>query len=182
MRKGLKGLGLSLCAMLLLAGCSCKKDEDNNSVKADIKEGSTEVLSGLKEDTKKLTLQNLYDDLKAKYGNEEAANKLIEIIADAEITGEWADRYAAKMEEKMMELVKNSKYQVNGEFSEELFVAELRSQLYNVDCSNASGFGPTYKDPEKATDPKNVEVEKYLLCKYEDYQEKALRLDVLKEL
>ena len=110
MRKGLKGLSLSLCAMLLLAGCSCKKDEDDNSVKADIKDGSSEVLSGLKEDTKKLTLQNLYDDLKATYGNEVAADKLIEIIADAEITDEWVGRYAAKIEEKMMELDKKESF------------------------------------------------------------------------
>ena len=32
MKKGLKGLSLSLCAMLLLAGCSCKKDEDKFSL------------------------------------------------------------------------------------------------------------------------------------------------------
>lgn len=182
MRKGLKGLSLSLCAMLLLAGCSCKKDEDDNSVKADIKDGSSEVLSGLKEDTKKLTLQNLYDDLKATYGNEVAADKLIEIIADAEITEEWVGRYAAKIEEKMMELVKNEAYQVNGEFSEELLVADLRAQLYNIDCTNANGFGPTYKAPENTGDPENVVVDKYLLCNYKDYQEKALRLEVLKEL
>ena len=55
-----KGLGLSLCAMLLLAGCSCKKEDP--STKANINNPSAEIVSGLKDGVDSITLQKLYDD------------------------------------------------------------------------------------------------------------------------
>ena len=180
MRKGFKGLGLSLCAMLLLAGCSCNKDDGDNAVKADIKNGSDSVLSELKDSTEKVDLQVLYDSLKSKYGNEYAANKMIEIIADMELSDDevWQQRYEDKLNEKLNKLVKNDAYKVNGEFSEKLLVETLKTQLYSIDCSE--GYGPTYKAPVESDDPENVVVDDYLKCDYTDYKEKALKLEVLK--
>ena len=150
MKKGLKGLGLSLCAMLLLAGCSCKKEETIDSVKANINNGSDNILSGLKEGTNNITLQSVYDDLKVKLGNEYAANKLLDIIASKLLNGDdWQKRYDDKMEEKLLKLVENSSYQVNGEFSEELLVKTLESQLYSITCDQTPKYGPIYEDGEK---------------------------------
>ena len=81
MKKSLKGLGLSLCALLLVAGCSCNKDKDDESVKVNISNGNESILSGLTDGTKNITLQNLYDDLKAQYGNAKTADKLLELVA-----------------------------------------------------------------------------------------------------
>ena len=183
MKKGLKGLGLSLCALMLLAGCSCNKDGDD-SVKANINNGNNSIVSGLVEGTKNITLQNLYDDLKAQLGNEQAANKLLEIIAESEIFNNetWKKRYDAKIKEKKLELVNDSAYQVNGEFSEKLLVAALKAQLYNIDCGANPVYGPTYEDPTEEDDPENVVVKEYLLCDYSDYEDKALKLSVIDEI
>lgn len=179
MKKSVKGLGLSLCALLILSGCSCNKNKDDDaSVKANINNGSESILSGLTEGTNNVTLQNLYDDLKAQYGNTKAANKLVELVASGVLSdSKWHERYDAKMEEKLEQLTKDSKYQVNGEFSEELLVKELTAQLYNITCESTDPvYGPTYKESEK------INVDKYLLCDYSDYKEKALKLEVLTEL
>jgi hypothetical protein len=97
-----KGLGLSLCAMLLLAGCSCKKEDP--STKANINNPSAEIVSGLKDGVDSITLQKLYDDLKASKGNEVAATKLMKIVADIVLSEQvWKDRYDAKVAEKLLE-------------------------------------------------------------------------------
>lgn len=183
MKKSLKGLSLSLCAVLLLAGCSCNKDNKDNSVNANIKDGSSSLVSGLTEGTESITLQAIYDDLKAETGNEVAAKKLLDIIASGVLSDPtWQDRYEEKVQEKLMELTKNDSYKVNGEFSEELLVASLKSKLYNITCgTTAPIYGPTYKTEDRDGVSVSV-VDKNLLCNYDDYVEKALRLDVLNEL
>ena len=173
MKKNGKILGLSLCAVLLLAGCSCKKNDDDNSVKANINNGSETIASGLKEGTVNITLQTLYDDLKSQMGNEKAAEKLLKIVAETiKSDAKWAARYDAKMEEKLLSLVEDANFKVNGVFNEELLVKTLNSQLYNVTCTNNT-YGPSYD---------NGEIDEYLLCDYSDYKAKALDLEVLTEL
>lgn len=173
MRKS-KIIGLSLCALIALTGCSCNKNKDN-SVNANINNGEVELMSGLKEGVNSVTLEEIYNNLKAESGNTVAANKLLEIIADIVLSdATWQSRYDEKIEEKLLELTKNSDYQVDGEFNEELLVEALKAQLYNVTCTD-NNYGPTYKE-------NGITVDKYLLCDYTDYADKALKLEVLKEL
>lgn len=172
MKKFIKGTGLSLCAMLLLAGCSNGGDNDT---KANISNPDDVIASGLKDGVKSVTLQQLYDDLKSSKGNEIAANKLVEIIGDLVILNDpvWKPRYDAKIAEKLKDLEKDASYQVNGVFSEELLVKTLNSKLYNVTCANNT-YGPTYNQ--------KGEIENYRICDYSNYTEKALKLSVLTEL
>lgn len=175
MKKMLKTIGLSLCTIMALTGCSCKKDE-TVSTKANITNGSENIVSGLKEDTKSITLQELYDDLKSSVGNEAAADKLLQIIGNLVLTDQtWKDRYDAKAEEKLLQLAKDTTYQVDGYFDEELLVKALKAELYNITCEN-NEYGPIYKDGT------NVEVEKYMVCDYSDYVEKNLKVEILTEL
>lgn len=183
MKKSLKSLGLSLCTLMLLAGCSCSNENDE-SVKANINNGTSNIVSGLVEGTKNIDLQKLYDDLKAEFGNETAAEKLLEIIAEEELLNDnvWKARYDAKMQEKLMKLVESGKYNnSNGEFDEKLLVSSLRTQLYTINCGENPVYGPTYVPAEQG-DLENVIVDEYLKCDYSDYQERALKLEVLKEL
>ena len=175
MKKSLRGIGLSLCALLMLAGCSNKSDD---SVKANIKNGEESILSGLTEGTKNITLQSVYDDLKMQLGNERAADRLVEIIANAILSdAKWQERYDSKIEEKLMDLVKNESYKVDGHFNEELLVKSLKASLYNITCGTTEPvYGPTYKDAGE------VVVDKYLLCDYSDYENKVLKMDVLEEI
>lgn len=171
-KKMFKGLGLSLCAMLLLAGCSCKKDDSDT--KANINNPSSEILSGLKDGIDSITLQKLYDDLKAANGNTVAANKLLEIVSNIVLSDQtWKDRYDAKVEEKLSALTKSDDYKTNGVFDEELLVKTLRTQTYNITCTNNT-YGPTYDE--------DGEVEDYMVCDYSDYIEKAVKLTALREL
>lgn len=172
MKKNIKVLGLSLCATLLLAGCSCKKTDDS-SVKANINNGSNNIVTGLTEGTKSVKLQELYDDLKAQYGNETAAKELVKMVADSiKSDAKWAARYEEKMQEKLMNLTKDSAYFVDGVFDEETLVATLNAQEYDVTCEN-NVYGPTYVDGQ---------IDKYMVCNYANYKEKALELEVLTEL
>lgn len=168
MKKLLKGLGLSLCAVLLLAGCSCNKDEDN-SVKANISNGENKIVSGLKNDAKDYDLQDVYDALKATNANQTTANKLIEILGDLEIMSNptWKTRYNAKLTEKLKELVENETYFEDGEFSENLLKTVLRSKLYDVTC--VAG-----EDKEPLTDE--------LTCDYSDYITKEINVELITEL
>ena len=176
MKKSLRGISLSLCALLLLAGCSNNDGKEN--LKANINNGNGNIVSGLTGDAKNITLQNVYDDLRAELGNEIAAEKLIDIIAASVLSEtKWQERYEAKMEEKLLALTKKSEYQINGEFSEELLVKSLSAQLFNITCGTTDPvYGPAYKDADK------VFVDRYLLCDYSDYKEKVLKIDVLTEL
>ena len=182
MKKNLKKLTMSLCGTLLIAGCSCNKESINNSVDANIKNGNEAVLNGLKDNVSNVTLKEIYDDLKSQSGNSQTADKLLEIIAEKELsTPEWQQRYKDKMAEKLLKVAKDSKYQLNGVFNEELFVKSLESELYSITCENA--YGPTYKDVE--LDGEVIEdavIDKYLLCDYSDYEEKALKIEVITEL
>ena len=159
----------------MLAGCSNKSDD---SVKANIKNGEESILSGLTEGTKNITLQSVYDDLKMQLGNERAADRLVEIIANAILSdAKWQERYDSKIEEKLMDLVKNESYKVDGHFNEELLVKSLKASLYNITCGTTEPvYGPTYKDAGE------VVVDKYLLCDYSDYENKVLKMDVLEEI
>lgn len=171
MSKIIKGAGLSLCAMLLLAGCGKNDDVDT---KANINNGTNEILSGLKDGVKSITLQSIYDDLKASQGNATAANKLLEIVSQKVLSdATWQARYDAKVEERLAKLKDSADYKVDGVFSEELLVKTLNSQLYNVTCEN-NVYGPTYTADD--------EIDKYMVCNYDNYVEKALKLDVLTEL
>ena len=172
MKKSIKGIGLSLCAMLLLAGCSCKKEEPDT--KANISNPTETIVSGLKNGVESITLQQIYDDLKSSKGNEVASNKLLEIIAEAVLSdAKWKERYDAKVEEKLQELIDSADYQIDGVFDEEKLVKSLKSKLYNVTCTD-NEYGPTYTT--------NNEIDKYMLCDYTDYINKALKLSILTEL
>ena len=172
MKKIFKGAGLSLCAMLLFAGCSCNKEKSDT--KANISNPTATVVSGLKEDVDSITLQEIYDELKAEKGNDVTANKLLEMVAELVLADEkWQKRYDAKIEEKLMELTDADEYKIDGTFNEELLVKTLRSQLYNVSCQNGT-YGPTYDS--------NGEIDKYMVCDYTDYINKALKISTLTEL
>lgn len=171
MKNKFKGLGL--CAVLLLACCSCSKTDD--SVKANINNGNETIVSGLKGDVKNTTLQQLYDSLKANKGNELANDKLIEIIGELELLNDttWKARYDARVEDKLIELAKSSDYEIDGVFSEELLVETLRSKLYSISCDS---YGPTYDNDNKYI------IDKYMLCDYTDYVNKEIKVSVIKEL
>lgn len=173
MKKILKGAGLSLCAMLLLAGCSCKKETVDT--KANISNGTESILSGLKDNVNSITLQKLYDDLKASKGNTTAANKLIEIVSNLVLTdAKWQARYDAKVEERLTKLAQSDEYKKDGVFSEELLVKTLKSKLYNVTCEVNGTYGPTYTV--------DGEIDDYMICDYSDYINKSLKINVLTEL
>ena len=171
MKKIFKGASLALCSMMLLAGCSNGKNPDTT---ANIKNPNDDILSGLKEETKTITLEKLYEELKTQKGNITAANQLLEIVGDlilADTT--WKSRYDAKVEEKLMELVKDETYKVNGVFNEELLVKTLRSKMYDITCENNT-YGPTYDTEGK--------IEEYMVCDYTDYVNKALKIGILTEI
>jgi hypothetical protein len=176
-RRMFKGAGLSLCAMLLLAGCSCKKEETPDTT-ANIKNPDDAIVSGLKDGVKSINLKAVYDELKASQGNEVAANKLLKMVSDIVLYNPqwketWEKRYEDKVKEKLSQFEKDSKYfDSNGVFDEELLVRTLNSQLYNVTCTD-NNYGPTYKDGE---------IEKYMVCNYTDYVEKALKVEIITEL
>ena len=73
MKKTFKNLSLPLCAILLLAGCSCNKDVDD-LVKADITGGKTQLVTGAKDDAKVYSLQDIYNELKKSAANEVVAD------------------------------------------------------------------------------------------------------------
>lgn len=171
-KKLLKGASISLCAMLLLAGCSGKNK--NVDTKANISNPEQAIVSGLKENVTSITLQEIYDSLKSEKGNSTTANKLLDVIYNLEFTdAKWKERYDAKVQEKLLEFVDAEEYQVNGVFNEELLVKTLRSQLYNISCEN-NNYGPTYTS--------GGEIDKYMVCDYTDYVNKALRLSIITEL
>lgn len=174
MKKTIKFVGISLCGLALLAGCKTKTTDE---VKANISDGSENVLEGLKSNVKNLTLQDIYDTLKNNSANESVANKLIEIVADQVLNNDtWKARYNKKVEEKLLELAKSDSYKdSNGVFNEELLVKTLKSQLYNVTCE-VDKYGPTY------TDSTNTVIDKYMQCDYTDYANKVLKVEVLSEL
>lgn len=171
MKKIRRGLGLSLCAVLLLAGCSCSNEEDS-SVKANISNGDVKLVTGAGEDAKVYDLQAVYDQLKSTAANEVVADKLIEILGDNILFSDandptWKTRYDAKVIEKLEAMTKESAYMLNGEFSEELLKTTLNYQLYDITCT----------DGEDLTD--GVES---LKCDYTNYVNKALKVDIINEL
>lgn len=171
MKKIFKGASLALCSMMLLAGCSKGKNPDTT---ANIKNPDDAILSGLKEDTKAITLEKLYEELKSQKGNTTAANQLLEIVGDLILTDTtWKSRYDAKVEEKLMELVKDESYKVNGVFNEELLVKTLKSKMYDIVCENNT-YGPTYDAEGK--------IEEYMVCDYTDYVNKTLKIGILTEI
>ncbi len=174
MKKTIKFVGISLCGLALLSGCTNK---GNNEVKANISNGNESVLEGLNSDVKDLTLQNIYDTLKANSANETVANKLIEIVSELVLNNDtWKARYNEKVEEKILELAKSDSYKdSNGVFNEELLVKTLKSQLYNVTCE-VDKYGPTYTDSTKTV------IDDYTLCDYTDYVNKTMKVEILTEL
>lgn len=175
MKKTLKFIGTSLCGIALLTGCNNNKE--NDEIKANINNGSENVFDGLKEGTTNVTLQDIYDSLRENSANQLVADKLVEIIAEKVLSDDiWKQRYNKKIEEKILEMAKSDSYKdSNGVFSEELLVKTLKSQLYNVTCE-VDNYGPTYTDSTKTV------IDKYTLCNYDEYAEKALKVEVLEEL
>lgn len=174
MKKIFNKISLLLCAVLLLAGCSCSKNNDN-SIKANISDGDATLVTGAKDGAKTYSLQNVYDSLKATSANELAADKLVEIIGDLvlftnDAEGEtWKGRYDAKIKEKLKALIDNDSYKLNGKFNEELLKITLNSQLYSVTCTVGEDLTPG-EGLEKLT------------CDYSDYIQKALRVETIEEL
>lgn len=164
-------VSLPLCAMLLLAGCSCSKDNDD-SVKANITGGDVKLVTGAKDGAKKYSLQDVYDSLKSTYANDVAADKLIEIVGDLVLfaddkDGTWKARYDAKIEEKLEALVNDGNYKLNGKFNEELLKITLNSQVYNVTCAVGEDLTPKVDG---------------LDCDYSTYVQKVLKVSVIEEL
>lgn len=174
MKKVFKNLSLPLCAILVLAGCSCNKDTDD-SVKADITGGKTQLVTGAKDDAKAYNLQDIYDALKSTAANEVVADKLVEILGDVvlfETEDEeerelWKSRYDAKIKEKLIALTNNSSYQTNGKFDEELLKITLDSQLYTVACAVGEDGTPDIDE---------------LSCDYSTYINKVLKVETIEEL
>jgi hypothetical protein len=171
MKRLFKGASLSLCAMLLLAGCSC--DKKTADTKANISNPKETLVSGLKDGVNSITLQEIYDELKAQQGNSVSANKLLEMVSNLVLSdAKWQARYNAKVDAKLMEFVDAAEYKVDGVFNEELLVKTLKAQLYDVTCENGT-YGPTYNEGV---------VDKYMVCDYTDYVNKALKISILTEL
>lgn len=165
MKKIIKSLSASLCAILLLAGCS----KENNDVKANISNGEENFVSGLKENVDSFTLEDVYNELKSSSANETVANKLIELLGDKLLLSDttWKSRYDSKIVEKLVDLTENTAYFRDDKFDEELLVSTLNSQLYSVVCP-------------QGTDG-TLEVEA-LKCDYTNYINKALKVSVIDEL
>lgn len=135
MRKnGFKILSISLLlSSLCLAGCSCSNEKPNVS---EIKDGN--ILSGLTKDASDYSLLDIYNAVIASdAGNKAVANKLVDIVAttilkvdDGTAEGSKKEEYDALVDEKVKELKKDSKYFVNGKFSEELFLISLQAEGY----------------------------------------------------
>jgi hypothetical protein len=135
MRKnGFKILSISLLlSSLCLAGCSCSNEKPNVS---EIKDGN--ILSGLTKDASDYSLLDIYNAVIASdAGNKAVANKLVDIVAttilkvdDGTTEGSKKGEYDALVDEKVKELKKDSKYFVNGKFSEELFLISLQAEGY----------------------------------------------------
>jgi hypothetical protein len=103
MKKFVKGAGLSLCAMLLLAGCSCNKDEKDTT--ANISNQDDKILDGLKDGVDSISLEKLYNELRNEKGNETAANKLLQMVSDLVLSdATWEARYEAKVQYYLDEL------------------------------------------------------------------------------
>lgn len=174
MKKTIKFIGASLCGLTLLAGCNNK---ENPKVNANIKNGDEVTLDGLKDGISNVTLKQIYEDMKSNQANELLADKLIEIVGDLVLNNDvWKARYEAKAKEKIEELAQKSDYKnSNGEYDEQLLVNALKAQLYSITCE-PDIYGPTYKDSSKTI------IEKYTLCDYTDYINRALKVEILTEL
>lgn len=174
MKKTIKFIGASLCGLTLLAGCTKK---DTSKVDANIKNGDETILDGLKDGVSNITLKQIYEDMKSSQANEASADKLVEIVADLVLNDDvWKARYEAKAKEKILELAKKSDYKnSSGEYDEQLLVNALKSQLYSITCE-PDLYGPTYKDSSKTI------IDKYTLCDYTDYINRALKMEILTEL
>ncbi len=171
MKKAFKGVGLSLCAMLLFAGCSCKKEELDT--KANINNSKDTFVSGLKDGVVSTPLQTLYDDLKSSTGNSVAADKLLELISEKVLSdAKWQQRYEDKVKDKLMELTKKEEYQTNGIFDEEKLVKNLNIYGDVVVCQDNT-YGPTYSSGI---------IDEYMVCDYTKYIDKSLKMSVLAEL
>ena len=171
MKKIFKNLSLPLCAVLFAAGCSCSNEPDD-MIKAGISYGNESLVTGAKDTVKNYDLKELYDDLKSNSANDIAADKLIEIIADIVLFSDandktWENRYNDKIKEKLEVLVKDSKYQLNGEFSEELLKISLNSQIYTVTCPSSTDATPEIEE---------------LTCDYTTYIQKVLKPEAIQEL
>lgn len=171
MKKIFKNLSLPLCAVLFAAGCSCSNEPDD-MIKAGISYGNESLVTGAKDTVKNYDLKELYDDLKSNSANDIAADKLIEIIADIVLFNDandktWENRYNDKIKEKLEVLVKDSKYQLNGEFSEELLKISLNSQIYTVTCPSSTDATPEIEE---------------LTCDYTTYIQKVLKPEAIQEL
>lgn len=171
MKKAFKGVGLSLCAMLLFAGCSCKKEDPDT--KANINNSNDAFVSGLKDGVSSTPLQTLYDDLKSSTGNSVAAEKLLELVSEKVLSdAKWQQRYDDKIKDKLMELTKKEEYQTDGVFDEEKLVKNLNIYSTVVVCEN-NAYGPTYE---------NGNIDEYMVCDYTKYIDNNLKISVLSEL
>lgn len=172
MRKGLKILSTSfLLSTLVLAGCSCNKDDNKKDVSR-IENAEDKILNNLTDQASNYNLLTIYNALIASdAGNKVVANKLIEFVASEVLdinntTSVWKTRYDALVKEKLEELAKSDKYLVKDEFSEKYMIEALTAEGYKITCET----GVTYGTPEA------------LACNYNDYINKAVKVDVLNTL
>ena len=170
MKKSLKVLSTSLLlSTLLLAGCSCNKEDEipnvsrmENSDDLFLKVGDNAI------DT--YSVADIYDALIASNaGNKVIANKIIEFIANEVLDLDnpesvWVARYDAIVAEKLEELANSGSYLVKGEFSEEYMVTILRADGYSIPACTTYG---TAED---------------LACDYTDYVNKNIKVDALSTL
>ena len=171
MKKGLKILSTSLLlSTLLVAGCSCNKDDAKNVSK--IENSGDSVLTGLSDETSNYTLQDVYAALIASNaGNVAVASKLADFISSEVLKindneSVWKARYETLIAEKLKEAAESDTYLVKGEFSEKFFIENLENDGYKVTCPAGVSYGTTSA----------------LACDYSDYVNKTIRLNVLQTL
>ena len=170
MGKGLKVLSVSLLlSTLLLAGCSCNKEDKKNVSR--IENNQDALLGNLTDETSEYTLQDVYNALIASdAGNKAVADKVIEFVGNEVLklndnTSEWKVRYDALVKEKLQAKAESVSL-VQGEFSEKFMIEELKADGYKITCPT----GVTYGTPEN------------LACDYTDYVNKSIKLDVISTL
>ena len=170
MKKGLKVLSTSLLlSTLLLAGCSCNKDDEIKNV-SKMQNSSDSILKVGNKTIDSYTVLDLYEALIASdAGNKAIANKLVEFIANEVLEidkagSEWTGRYNQIVEEKLQELAKSETYLVKGVFSEAYMVESLRAEGYNIPACSSYGT-----------------VEE-LACDYTSYINQKIKVDALSTL
>lgn len=113
-------------------------------------------------------LQTLFDNLfyKTNNGPAMAVEVVMQHIAELEIAeNNRSGEIETRINEKLVDIAKNTSYLFDGKFDEELLAADLNRQGFLVTCTN--GHSDDVED---------------LKCDYTDYKQRNLRKSVLREM